>query len=256
MTTQTTVVGTPTLPRVNLLPPEIAEARTLKQYRLGAAGAVAVAAAGVVVFYLQAHSGVAKAQSALDASNVQTAHLKSELATQRYQNVTLVKNEVSSAKATLATALAPQVIWSKYLQDMSVSLVGNYWFTNMVMTASGSAAAAAPGGATPLADGSAIGTILLTGTAVSHYDVADLLRSLAKQEGLSDKPVVSSSAKDASADGLPPLVKFTVTQTVDSNGRPSAPTAAAAPAAAGGLATGTSTGTTTPTTTPTKAAGN
>jgi Tfp pilus assembly protein PilN len=248
MTTQTTIVGTPTLPRVNLLPPEIAEARTLKQYRLGAAGAVVLTAVGVGVFYFQAHGGVATAQSSLDASNTKTAQLNAQLATASYQNVTRVKNELQSAKDTLASALAPQVIWSKYLQDMSVSLVGNYWFATMVMTASGTAAAAAPAATTPLGDGSAIGTIVLTGTAVSHNDVADLLRSLAKQQGLSAKPIVSSSAKDESTSGLPPLVKFTVNQTVDSNGRPAAPIAAA-PAATGLNAT-------TPTTTPTKAAGN
>jgi Tfp pilus assembly protein PilN len=245
MTTQTTVVGTPTLPRVNLLPPEIAEARTLKQYRLGAAGAVVLAAAGVAVFYVQAHGGVATAQSELDASNAKTAALRTQLAT--YQNVNQVKNQVQTAQATLASALAPQILWSKYLQDMSVSLVGNYWFTAMTMSAStGSAATAGP-----LADGSAIGSIVLNGTAISHYDVADLLRSLAKQEGLSSKPVVASSTKDGSSFGSASVVKFTVTQTVDSNGRPSATATATTPVASAGLGVGSGANTT-----PTKAASN
>jgi Tfp pilus assembly protein PilN len=219
MTTQTTLTGAPVLPRVNLLPPEIAEARTLKQYRFGAAGAVALTAVAVGALYYQAHGGVASAQSALDASNGKTAALRTQLAS--YQSVTQVKNEVLSAQATLASALAPQILWSKYLQDMSVSLVGNYWLSSLTMSASGPAAPASTG-ANPLSDGSAVGSIILTGTAVSHYDVADLLRSLAKQQGLSNKPVVSSSAKDASTAGVPPLVRFTVTQTVDSTGRASA----------------------------------
>jgi Tfp pilus assembly protein PilN len=250
MTTQTTVVGTPTLPRVNLLPPEIAEARTLKQYRLGAGGAVVLTAVAVGVFYYQSHGGVASAQSALDASNAKTAQLRTQLAS--YQGVTQVKNEVQSAQATLAAALAPQILWSKYLQDMSVSLVGNYWLSGLTMAATSSAATGSTTGSSPLTDGSAVGSIVLTGSAISHYDVADLLRSLAKQQGLSSKPVVSSSTKDASGAGLPSLVRFTVTQTVDSTGRPSATaTPTTAPAASGGVAAGSDTNTT-----PTKAASN
>lgn len=251
MTTQTTVVGTPTLPRVNLLPPEIAEARTLQQYRIGAVGAVVLAAIGVGALYYHDHGGVASAQSALDAANTKTSSLNATLATGSLQNVTKVKNAVASAQNTLATALAPQVIWSKYLQDMSVSLPVNAWFNTMVMT---SGAGAAPAG-TALADNSAVATISVTGTAVSHYDVADLLNSLAIEQGLSNAPVVTSSAKDTGGNGLPPLVKFTVTETVDANGRPTAtPTSTTPPAA--GLNAGTGTSANTPTTNPTKAAGN
>ncbi|MDX6229029.1 MAG: type pilus assembly protein PilN [Frankiales bacterium] len=240
MTTQTTVVGTPTLPRVNLLPPEIAEARTLQQYRLGAAGAVVLAALAVGAVYYQGHGGVATAQSALDASTSKTAALNAQLSS--LQNVTQVKNQVLSAKATLNSALSPQILWSHYLQDMSVSLAGNYWFTGMAMTSSAGPAAGAATAASPLADPAAIGSITLTGSAVSHYDVADLLRALAKEKGLSDKPVVTSSAKAATAIAGNSLVTFSVTESVDSNGRPSA--------------TGLGTSSTTPTTTPTKPAGN
>jgi Tfp pilus assembly protein PilN len=222
MTTLTTVVGAPKLPRVNLLPPEIAEARTLKQYRFGAAGAVALTAFAVAAVYYNAHGGVAQAQTALDASNAKTAALNAQL--NSYRGVTQVKNQVQVAQATLASALAPQVLWSHYLQDMSVSLAGNYWFTNMVMTTSAGGAAPAAAAAVaplPLADPSPVGTITLQGTAISHYDVADLLRALAKEKGLSDKPIVASSIEDTSLTGGDHhLVKFSVTQTVDSTAKP------------------------------------
>ncbi|MDX6203759.1 MAG: hypothetical protein QOJ83_3259 [Frankiales bacterium] len=246
MTTQTTVVGSPTLPRVNLLPPEIAEARTLKQYRLGAAGAVVLAALAVGAVYYQSQGGVANAQSALDASDSKTAALTGQLSS--LQSVTQVKNQVLSAKATLDSALSPQILWSHYLQDMSVSLPGNYWFTGLVMTSSAGAAAPTATGASPLTDASAIGSITLTGTAVSHYDVADLLRALAKEKGLSDKPVVTSSAEDPSVlIAGHSLIKFSVTESVDSNGRPTSATVA--PTTAAGTSSSNST-------TPTKLAGN
>ncbi|MDX6212616.1 MAG: type pilus assembly protein PilN [Frankiales bacterium] len=239
MTTQTTVVGTRTLPRVNLLPPEIAEARTLKQYRLGAAGAVALTALAVGAVYYQAQGGVATAQTALDTSRSKTAALNTQL--NSLQNVTQVKNQVLSAKATLDSALSSQILWSRYLQDMSVSLAGNYWFTGLAMNSIAAPTTVATTAASPLSDPAAIGSITLTGTAVSHYDVADLLRALAKEKGLSAKPVVTSSAKDATAVAGHSLVTFSVTESVDSTGRPSA--------------TGLATSSTTPTT-PTQPAGN
>jgi Tfp pilus assembly protein PilN len=250
MTTQTTVVGTPVLPRVNLLPPEIAEARQLKQYRFAAAGGVAATAVLVGVFYWHAHGGVATAQSALDASNAKTAALKTQLAS--YQSVTQVRTEVESAKATLETALAPQVLWSRYLQDMSVSLVGNYWFGTMVMT---TGAAAPTAGSTttvsPLADTKTVGTLTLTGTAVSHYDVATLLRSLGTEQGMSPSPVVLNSTEDQTAlVGNHKLIKFSVSETVDSTLKSGATTASTS------AATGTGSSTATPTTSPTTAPGH
>ncbi|MDX6229239.1 MAG: type pilus assembly protein PilN [Frankiales bacterium] len=240
MTTQTTIVGTPTLPRVNLLPPEIAAARVLKQYRFGAAGAVALTAVLVGAVYWNAHGGVATAQTALDASKAKTATLNIQLNT--YKNVTQVKNQVQSAQATLDAALAPQILWSRYLQDMSVSLAGNYWFSSMVMTTGGGAAAAQ--NASPLSDGAPLGTVSLQGKAVSHYDVADLLRALAKEKGMSDKPTVQSSVQDTTTIiGDHRLVSFAVTQTVDSSGKA---TPATATAPSGNIAPKT----------PTKAAGN
>ena len=217
MTTQT-IVGTPVLPRVNLLPPEIAEARTLRQYRLGAAGGVVLTAVAVGVFYWSSHGSVASAQTSLDAANANTAKLKAETA--QFSYVTTLQGQVASAKATLASALAPQVLWSRYLQDMSVSLPGNYWFSTMVLNSTaGSAAALAT---TPLSDGGAVGTITLVGHAVSHYDVASLLRALDLEQGLSHATFASSLEDSTAIQDAHKLDNFTVNVFVDSNQQPAA----------------------------------
>lgn len=239
MTTQTTVVGSPTLPRVNLLPPEIAEARQLRNIRVGAAGAVAATAVLVGVFYWHSHGGVATAQQSLADANANTAKLQVQLKT--YQNVTAVQNEVASAKSTLATAVGSQVLWSRYMQDMSVSLAGNYWFNSVIMTSGAAASAGTAGTGTPFSDPSAIGSITLAGTAVSHFDVADLLRDLAKEKGLSH-PVANNSTEGTTSVNNHKLVTFGVVVPVDSTQQPTAATPGA--------------GAITPTTTPTKAAGN
>lgn len=223
MTTQTTYTGSPTLPRVNLLPPEIGEARRLQQYRFGAAGAVGAAFVVVGALYWHAHGGVASAQSGLDAANARTATLQSQVT--QYQSVTQVRAQVDSAKATLATALQPQILWSHYLEDMSVSLAGNYWFASMTMASNGTGTATGTVTATPFGDPSAIGSVTLQGHAVSHFDVADLLRDLAKERGLSH-PVVSSSSEDATPTvGDHRLVSFTISVPVDSSAKPASATA-------------------------------
>jgi hypothetical protein len=135
---------------------------------------------------------------------------------------------------------------------MSVSLAGNYWFNSVVMS-SVPAPAGATGAASPLSDPNAIGSVTMNGTAVSHFDVADLLRDLAKEKGLSH-PVANNSAEGALVNGHK-LVTFGVVVPVDSTQQP---TAAVAPSSAAGAGSTTSpTGpVTNSTTTPTKAAGN
>jgi hypothetical protein len=242
VTTQTTVVGSPTLPRVNLLPPEIAEARALRNIRFGAGAAVAATAVLVGVFYWHSHGGIATAQASLDSAKSNTAKLQVQLKT--YQSVTAVQNEVVSAQSTLATAVGSQVLWSRYMQDMSVSLAGNYWFNSVIMSAGSSSTTVTTGAASPFSDPSAIGSITLTGTAVSHFDVADLLRDLAKENGLSH-PYVNNSTEGLLVNDHK-LVTFGVTVPVDSTQQPAATTSTA----------GSPTSANTPTTTPTKAAGN
>jgi type IV pilus assembly protein PilN len=234
VTTQTTVVGSPTLPRVNLLPPEIAEARQLRNIRVAAGGAVAATAVLVGVFYWHSHGGIATAQQTLDAANANTAKLQTQL--KSYQNVTAVQAEVASAKSTLASAVGSQVLWSRYMQDMSVSLAGNYWFNSVIMSSNTTSTGGAAAASTPFSDPSAIGSITLNGTAVSHFDVADLLRDLAKEKGLSH-PVANNSTEGVAGNDLR-LVTFGVVVPVDSTQQPTSATPA------GGA------------TTPTKAAGH
>jgi Tfp pilus assembly protein PilN len=245
MTTQTTLVGTPTMPRVNLLPPEIAEARALRQLRLAAGGAVVLAVVGVGGLYVNAHSGVAGAQSALTAATAKTGQLTAQQRTLQQQ--TAIKDTVASAQATLASALAPQILWSHYLQDMSVALAGNYWFTTLTLS-SGSAAGTAGAAASPVSDPSAIGAFSAQGKAVSHRDVSTLLASLAKERGLSH-PLFTSSAEDASpvTGTQTRLVTFSVVASVDDTLKPQATTASTTASTTATPAAGTTpTSTTTP----------
>jgi Tfp pilus assembly protein PilN len=256
MTTQTTVVGTPMLPRVNLLPPEIAEARTLRQLRLGAGGAVVLAVVGVAGLYMHAHSGVAGAQASLHAATLKTGQLTTEQAGLKKQ--TQIKDTVASAQTTLATALAPQILWSHYLQDMSVALAGNYWFTTLTLNeGTGVAGATVAVGAAP-GDPVPIGNFTAQGKAVTHQDVSFLLRALGKERGISN-PVFTSSAEDAQVvtGTHTRLVTFTVQAAVTDTLKPQATaitsTPTGAPAAAGSTTAAAPAAGSTPTSTTTPA---
>ncbi|MFP5345621.1 MAG: hypothetical protein ACLGIA_01110, partial [Actinomycetes bacterium] len=69
-------VVTYTLPRVNLLPPEIHEARKLRRTQLALTGCVAAVAAALGVGYVLATSSADAAQEQLLAEQAQTSVLQ------------------------------------------------------------------------------------------------------------------------------------------------------------------------------------
>ena len=67
--------GLVTLPRVNLLPPEIGERRNFRRIQYGLGAGVLSAVAVVAGAFLLASGGVASAQSELDVASAETARL-------------------------------------------------------------------------------------------------------------------------------------------------------------------------------------
>ena len=136
MTTQT-LTGAPTLPRVNLLPPEIAEARRAKRVKAGLGSAVAIALLAVGGLYQSARGGVSSASDELASAQQENASLQHQLTD--YQNVTAMKERVAAAQANLRLAMGPQVLWSHYLSDLSLILPGNVWLTKIQVKLTGPA---------------------------------------------------------------------------------------------------------------------
>jgi len=165
-------VSVGSLPRVNLLPPEIAETRRFKRIQVGL-GATVVGAVGIVaLLYISASSGVSGAQAKVDAAQAQTASLRAESA--RYSGVTDVYAQADQAQAMLSRAMGQEVRYSQLLNDLSLSIPSNVWIKNLVFTqdaGTGAAATTTPG----------IGTLTVTGVGFSHDDVAVWLESLADQ---------------------------------------------------------------------------
>jgi Tfp pilus assembly protein PilN len=178
MSTQTTT-RLATLPRVNLLPPEIEEARRFRSVQVGLGAAVLASIVVAGALFVAANHQVGKAQDDLDATSAQTTQLQAKVAD--YAAVPLVYGQVDAARAQLDLAMGQEVRWSYFLNDLSLTIPRHVWIDSMTVSASSATGAAAPVAGQYAATG--IGTVLFEGHAYGNNDVAAWLESLAKQKG-------------------------------------------------------------------------
>lgn len=172
------------LPRVNLLPPEIAEVARLRRIQVGLGGAVLAAVALVALLYVLAVSSVSHAQSDLDAATAKHSTLQAETA--KYRDVTAIYARAAAAQAMLTQAMGEEVRYSQLLNDLSLSVPENVWVKTL--TFAQAAAPAAVGSAVP-----GIGTLTVSGVGFKHDDVAVWLESLASQKVYTNPYFTSST---------------------------------------------------------------
>ncbi len=167
--------GLVTLPRVNLLPPEIAERVRLRRIQ-GGLGAGVLAAAGVVaLLFVLAGNSVDAANEELTVAQAEQSRLQAESA--KYADVTAVYAQAAAAQAMLTEAMGQEVRYSRFLSDLSLTVPENVWVKSLTFSQ-----AAAPAAAVGIAE-PGIGTVTVSGVGFSHDDVAVWLESLAGQQG-------------------------------------------------------------------------
>ena len=182
---QVTGVGiAPTLPSVNLMPTEIAEAAKFRRFQFAMGAAVVAAVAIVGVLYVSGKSGVSSAEQQLNTANAQKVAAQNELSS--LSNVAAVYAQVAAKKAMLVQAMGQEIDWSTYLSDLSLRIPDNVWLTNVTATETNTgfngAAAPTPGSLVP----TGLGNITFAGVAFSHDDVATWLDMLAKEKGFTN----------------------------------------------------------------------
>jgi Tfp pilus assembly protein PilN len=193
-----TTVRTAALPRVNLLPPEIEEARQFRKTQFGLAAAVAASLVVVAGLFVMANGAVSSANSDLQTSQASGAKLQADAA--KYSDVPAVYARVAAAKAQLSLAMGQEVRWSFFLNDLSLKTPSKVWLTEMTVTQLDPSAAVAAGptaGATYINPG--IGNVQFHGYAKAHNDVASWLDSLARQKGYA-QPYFTNSTKEKISD--------------------------------------------------------
>jgi Tfp pilus assembly protein PilN len=181
------------LPRVNLLPPEIEENRRARKLQVGMGAAVVLSVVAVGAGYVMAHSSATHAKSDLATAESQTSTLQRQVT--QYAGDETLRTQLTSEQAMLSSAMANEVQWSHYLNDLTLRIPDNVWISQLTMQAgSGSSATAPASSATASALTPGIGTVSVTGVAFSHDDVATWLDSLAKEKGYTS-PYFSNSAE-------------------------------------------------------------
>lgn len=205
MSTQTVQsAGVAAMPRVNLMPPEIAEAARLRNLQFAMGGAVLATAVIVGGVYMHEKSGVSSAQQQVQAAQAQQASLQQKLS--GLQTVAQTFSEVQQKQGLLNQALGQEIRWSYVLNDLSFKLPSNLWLNAIVASETSAGGAATSGVATTapstLAGASAasattpIGSITFNVTGRHHDDIAAWLDSLTRIRGFAD-PAFQTSTETA-----------------------------------------------------------
>ncbi|MDP9183046.1 MAG: PilN domain-containing protein [Actinomycetota bacterium] len=209
LTSESNLLGTTTgrLPRVNLMPPEVAEAKAMRrvQMALGAAGVASVAVVGAL--YMSASHSVSAANSDLAASKSKTTTLQGQVA--KYKDVTATIDAANAAQAQLVTAMGDEIRYSQLLNDLSLTVPSTVWLKSLSYTSTAPGAAGTPAsfaGAFP------VGTLSVTGIGFSHDDVALWLEAIAGLRKTYANPYFANSTE--ALIGARPTVNFNSTAVV------------------------------------------
>jgi Tfp pilus assembly protein PilN len=207
--TQTQGLGTTStvglrLARVNLLPPEIEEARTLRRVQAGLGAGLAIVAVVAGGAYFVQLQDKHHAADELAVTKAETVRLQAEQA--KYQDVPRTIAAIDAAAAARSTAMANDVLWYRQLNNFAVTIPSNTWMTSLTLALANAATAPAAGATTGAAGTAAagtaaagttpspvVGTVSVNGTALDHPDVATWLDTLGRQPGMSDAYFTSST---------------------------------------------------------------
>ena len=194
-----------TLPRVNLLPPEIAERTRFRRLQYGMGGALLASAGLVLALYAVAAANVREAEEDVALARSEQARLTGDAA--GYRDVTEVYRRAATSQALLGDAMGQEVRYSGLLTDLSVTVPTNVWIKSLTYRQ-------APAVTTTPGQLPGIGSVSVVGMALGHDDVAGWLESLAGQKGYAD-PTFSSSAVKVLAGR--DAVEFTSTATLSTD---------------------------------------
>jgi Tfp pilus assembly protein PilN len=194
------------LPRVNLLPPEVHEARRARKVQLGLAAGVAVVAVVIGGVYLLQVQNANQAKESLATVQAQSTVLQAQQV--QFAQVPRILGAIDAAEAARETAMASDVQWYRYLNDLSYVTPKNSWLTTLEVSltppvaATTTAASATPTG---------IATVTVTGNAKAHNDVARWLDAASRESGWENAYFTNSEKTDVNAKVF---VKFASTATV------------------------------------------
>lgn len=169
--------------QINLLPPEIAEKRRVRQQTglLGLGFVVFLVLLGAIWFVRQ--STLHQEEERLAALVAQKDELQTKV--DALQEFALLEQTVTQKRATLATAMVNDVAWSRLLVELSMVIPGDSWLTAFSGTAATpTTPAAGPGAPAAGAPAAAIGTLSFTAITFDFPGVAKWITRLQELDSL------------------------------------------------------------------------
>ncbi len=182
------------VPRVNLLPPEILDARRFRRTQQVLAGVLAatVLVAGAVTAWAAHEVGVA--QDDLQVVTARTSALRGQ--EQRYAEVPKVLAQVDAATAARQSALGDDVLWYRFLDDLAVAKPPNVWLGSVTISQNSGVGPTTSDALTP----SNRGTVTFSGSALRFPDVASWLTQVGAVHGL-DASRLQTAARGGDVSG-------------------------------------------------------
>lgn len=211
---QSTTTASVTLPRVNLLPPEIQERKRLQQFQAAVLIGVVAVAGGVAYMYVQGSHHVSDAKQELAKATSENAALTRDLA--QFNGMKALAAQLNASEALLTQASSTQVRWSEYLSDFGF-LPQNSWMTNLTLTNSLPAGSLTSQSQAP----SVIGSVTVTGYSMDFPSLAAWLDGLSSQENAEHEKMLSNvylSKGEENYIGNTKVVKFSATANVPAAG--------------------------------------
>jgi Tfp pilus assembly protein PilN len=178
-----------TLPRVNLLPPEVRSARRLRRTQQVLAVVTAAVLVGLGGAYALARHEEGTADREVAATRAKTAQLQAAQA--RYADVPKVYAEVDALKSARAAAMASDVLWFDYLDRLAGTDPAAVWFDDLHASLFDTDTTPSD----PLAP-TGVGVLTVKGTGSAHPDLADWLDALDGTSGLASAGFTKSERTD------------------------------------------------------------
>jgi Tfp pilus assembly protein PilN len=176
----TTAVQTATLPRVNLLPPEISEGAKFRTAQMVMGLGVLASVLVVGALYYMAAGDESAAQDDLSSAQATGVQLQSDVV--KYAEVPVVYARAQTAQAQLTQAMSQEVRYSYVLNDLSLGMPAGVWVSNITITQ----AVDAPDSVKGAWGNSALGSVTMQGNAGNLPQVAGWLQALAAQKSYTD----------------------------------------------------------------------
>ena len=183
------------VPRVNLLPPEILQARRFRRTQQVLAGVLAATVVVAVGATVWAAHDVSLAQDDLQAVAARTTALHAQEL--RYAEVPKVLAQVDAATSARQAALGEDVLWYRFLDDLAVATPQSVWLGSVTVSQNTGVVATTTDALTP----SNRGTVTFSGTALHFPEVASWLSQVGAVHGL-DASRLQTAARNGDVSGV------------------------------------------------------